>query len=111
MGKLSRDKGARFEREVVARHLAAGIEAERVPLSGAAGGSYMGDVIVAGKLRGECKRIGTGLAKLHAAIEQSAADMVFIRQDRGDLLVVLPWETWQTLAPLVAAALPEKEAA
>lgn len=44
MGKFSRDKGARFERQLVGAFQAAGIAAERVPLSGAAGGRYSGDV-------------------------------------------------------------------
>ena len=35
MGKPSRDKGARREREIVALHKAVGVKAERVPLSGA----------------------------------------------------------------------------
>ena len=35
MGKGSRDKGGRIERELVARHKAIGIHAERYPLSGA----------------------------------------------------------------------------
>ena len=35
MSKMSRDKGARIEREIVAAHGALGIKAERVPLSGA----------------------------------------------------------------------------
>jgi hypothetical protein len=36
MSKLSRDKGSRLEREIVAAHAALGIAGERVPLSGAA---------------------------------------------------------------------------
>jgi hypothetical protein len=36
MGKASRDKGARAEREIVASHAELGVKAERVPLSGAA---------------------------------------------------------------------------
>jgi hypothetical protein len=35
MSKLSRDKGLRAEREIVAAHVGLGIKAERVPLSGA----------------------------------------------------------------------------
>jgi hypothetical protein len=34
VSRASRDKGARIEREIVARHVAIGIKAERVPLSG-----------------------------------------------------------------------------
>ena len=35
MSRLSRDKGARIEREIVTRHTKLGVKAERVPLSGA----------------------------------------------------------------------------
>ncbi len=35
MGKASRDKGARRERQVVDLHRALGVKAERVPLPGA----------------------------------------------------------------------------
>jgi hypothetical protein len=35
VSKLSRDKGARIEREIVVAHVGLGIKAERVPLSGA----------------------------------------------------------------------------
>jgi Holliday junction resolvase len=35
VSKMSRDKGARIEREIVTPHKALGIRAEKVPLSGA----------------------------------------------------------------------------
>lgn len=44
MARLSRDKGQRIERELVHLHQTAGIPASRVPLSGAAGGEYSGDL-------------------------------------------------------------------
>lgn len=44
MSRASRDKGARAEREIVHRHRELGVHAERVPLSGAAGGRFIGDV-------------------------------------------------------------------
>lgn len=46
MGKRSRDKGARGERMLVHLLQERGYAAERVPLSGAAGGSYSGDLSV-----------------------------------------------------------------
>ena len=46
MSKLSRDKGARIEREIVAAHEALGIKSERVPLSGASRYQGNGNVIV-----------------------------------------------------------------
>ena len=44
MARMSRDKGQRIERELAHLHLDAGIPASRVPLSGAAGGEYAGDL-------------------------------------------------------------------
>ena len=46
MGKASRDKGGRTERAVVKLLQSFGSAAERVPLSGASGGRYCGDVSV-----------------------------------------------------------------
>ena len=74
MGKFSRDKGARGEREIVARHLALGVHAERVPLSGACGG---------------------GFRTIEKWLAGNAA--LFLRRDRQSPLVVLPWETWARL--------------
>ena len=45
-GKASRDKGNRAERAIVKFLQERGFTAERVPLSGAAGGSYLGDLTV-----------------------------------------------------------------
>ena len=95
MGKFSRDKGARGEREIVARHLALGVHAERVPLSGAAGGSFQGDVDIANVGRCEVKMRsgGDGFRTLEKWLADNAA--LFLRRDRQSPLVVLPWETWE----------------
>lgn len=45
-GRRSRDKGNRVERAIVRALQDAGLGAERVPLSGSAGGSYTGDLTV-----------------------------------------------------------------
>src|ERR1700745_3003483 len=45
-GRKSRDKGNRAERSVVKFLQDRGFAAERVPLSGSAGGSYLGDISV-----------------------------------------------------------------
>jgi hypothetical protein len=45
-GRASRDKGNRLERAIVRLLQGHGLAAERVPLSGAAGGSYLGDLTV-----------------------------------------------------------------
>ena len=45
-GRRSRDKGARVERAIVHALKAGGFAAKRVPLSGAAGGRYSGDIVL-----------------------------------------------------------------
>ena len=45
-GRRSRDKGAKVERAIVNALQAGGFAAERVPLSGAAGGRYSGEIVL-----------------------------------------------------------------
>ena len=100
MGKPSRDKGARVEREIVDRHKAMGVHAARVPLSGAAGGRFSGDVDIHAfgaddaPLVGEVKarKDGAGFATLERWLGEN--DLIFLRRDRTDPMVVLPWSTW-----------------
>ena len=48
MGKKSQRKGYRAEREIVLLHREIGINAQRMPLSGALGGDLAGDVDIPG---------------------------------------------------------------
>ena len=97
MGKASRDKGARIEREIVRRHVELGIHAERVPLSGASGGSFAGDIEITGIGRAEVKarKDGAGFVTLQRWLGDHAA--LFLRADQMAPLVVLPWETYARL--------------
>lgn len=104
MGKPSRDKGARRERELVNRHKAAGIHAERVPLSGAA--RYQGngadlDVYPRGRaapLVCEVKARGNGKGFATITRWLSDHDALFLIADRAEPLVVLPWRVWVEMA-------------
>lgn len=90
MGKRSRDKGLGYERECVNAFLEAGISAERVPLSGAAGGSYTGDVSAAITGRDrlfEAKRRASGFAMLYRWLGTNYG--LLLRADRETGLVVL----------------------
>lgn len=82
---------------MVAAHRERGIPAERVPLSGAAGGSYAGDVVIAGRLRGEVKarQGGAGFALIERWLGTN--DVLFLRRDRTEPLVVLPARVWFAL--------------
>jgi Holliday junction resolvase len=90
-GRASRDKGNRLERAVVRLLQDHGLAGERVPLSGSAGGSYLGDlsVPVLGVDRTvECKSRKDGFRELYAWLQ--ARDLLIIKADRRDALVVIP---------------------
>jgi len=96
MGAKSRRKGGRIERELVNLHRDAGIDAQRVPLSGATGGAFSGDIRV-GELVGEVKAraSGEGFKTLERWLGKQ--DMLFLRRDRAAPLVVLPWRVYVEL--------------
>ena len=104
MGKPSRDKGARRERQIVAMHQEIGVHAERVPLSGAA--HYKGngadvDIYPFGRdgppLASEVKAraSGAGFVTLDKWLGEN--DALFLVRDRAEPLVVLPWASWERL--------------
>ena len=104
MGKPSRDKGQRRERQIVALHVDLDIHAERVPLSGAS--RYQGnggDVDIypwppdGPPLCGEVKsrRNGEGFKTLEKWLGDN--DMLFLVRDRQEPMVVVPWRVWERL--------------
>lgn len=89
-GRRSRDKGNRSERLIVNTFLAAGIHSERVPLSGAAGGSYVGDLTVAVNGQdwlAESKVRANGFRTLYDWLGSNR--LLFVRSDRNPQLVVM----------------------
>jgi len=95
MGAKSRRKGYRIEAEVVQRCRDLGLDARRVPLSGAAPG-WAGDLEVNG-MRGEVKGRANGGSFKTIEKWLGANDLLFLRRDRADPLVLLPWSTWAKL--------------
>jgi Holliday junction resolvase len=114
MGRMSRDKGRRVEQALVNLHLRIGVHAERVPLSGAS--RYQGngadiDVYAFGRdaapLVSEVKarKDGEGFATLERWLGEN--DVLFLRRDRSEPLIVLPWRVWtRLLAALAGKAIP-----
>ncbi len=89
-GRASRQKGDRFEREIVALFQVHGIAAERVPLSGAAGGSFSGDIsipILGVDQRLEAKIRRSGFKQIREWMAGNFA--VVFRADRSEPLIVL----------------------
>ena len=90
MGKPSRDKGMRGEREF--KKL---VNGERVPLSGAAGGRYTGDVMMPvgnGKeFKVEVKKRASGFAMQYRWLDGN--DALAMKADHKDWLICMPLET------------------
>ena len=95
MGRKSRTKGYRGEKEIVDKLRSYGIKAERVPLSGAAGGRFAGDVIITIGTRdiiAEVKRRAKGFAQLYKWLADK--DVLFVRSDRHEWLVIERFDDW-----------------
>jgi hypothetical protein len=90
-GRAPRDKGSRLERALVRLFQDAGFGAERVPLSGSAGGSFSGGLsipLLNRDLTVECKARGDGFGRLYSWLD--GRDLLIVKADRRDALVVLP---------------------
>lgn len=103
MGKASRDKGGRREREFVNHWRALEVRAERVPLSGAAGGSYTGDVDWYPLGRDEAPLVGEIKARKEGAGFKTltrwlgANDFLILHADHSERLYVVPERVIQRL--------------
>ncbi len=89
-GRRSRSKGARTERAIVKLRQASGIAAERVPLSGAVGGRFAGDVLLPLLGRDLCvavKARADGFRELYSWLD--GRDVLIVRADRREPLVVV----------------------
>lgn len=98
MGKFSRDKGAREERSIVNAWQVIGYAAERVPLSGAAGGRFSGDVdipILNVDRKFEAKLRADGFKQIYSWLGEHFG--LFLRADNKPRLVVLRELDFQAL--------------
>jgi hypothetical protein len=91
-GRAPRQKGNREERHLVALLQAAGFAAERIPLSGSCGGRFAGDLsipIIGRDCVAEVKCRGNGFNRLYEWLGDH--DLLIVRADRREALVVVPW--------------------
>lgn len=105
MPNPSRQKGDRFEREVVAKLLEGSVPCQRVPLSGAAKGLFGGDIqasICGIWQKLECKIRKRAWLDLYGWIEDNYALVIRRNPEPGqpapDALVVLRLEDFITLS-------------
>jgi Holliday junction resolvase len=103
-GAKHRRKGDQIEREIVERHKALGIHAERYPLSGASrfrGSGHDVDVYALGKEEAplvaevKARKDGGGFIQLERWLGEF--DLLVLRKDRTDPMILLPWRTWAAL--------------
>ena len=97
-GRFAKAKGDRLEREIVDLLRSHGLKAQRVPLSGAAGGSFTSDVVLTlqGKqFRIEAKHRGNGFQTIYSWLGNN--DGLVIRADRQEPLICLPLKTIASL--------------
>ena len=96
MGKSQRDKGQRREREIVHHWTGRGVKCARVPLSGAAGGDYAGDIDIyafgrdEAPLIGEVKARGTGAGFKTIKKWLGSNDMLILHEDHSARLYLIP---------------------
>jgi hypothetical protein len=91
-GRRSRLKGDRTERALVRLLQDAGFGAERIPLSGSAGGKFSGDLSI--PLLGidrtaEVKCRANGFRELYGWLD--GRSLLIVKADRREPLLVVPW--------------------
>jgi Holliday junction resolvase len=103
-GARHRRKGDRCERELVERHKAIGVHAERYPLSGASrfrGSGHDVDIYPFGReeapivAESKARKNGAGFTQLETWLGEY--DVLFLRRNNADPMVVVPWRTWAAL--------------
>ena len=94
MPNPQRQKGDRFELACVNRLKDLGLEAQRVPLSGAAGGQFGSDIIVAGR-KVECKTRKRFIGQFLGWLQGNYA--LFLKEDRSETLVVMRLDDFAAL--------------
>jgi Holliday junction resolvase len=90
-GRASRQKGNRTERALVRYLQERGLAADRMPLSGSAGGRYSGDLtvpVLGLDHRVEVKVRANGFQRLYEWL--NGADLLIVRADRKEPLIVVP---------------------
>jgi hypothetical protein len=106
-GARHRRKGNRAERAIVAFLRNRGFAAERIPLSGSADGSFIGDIkipLLGRDFVAEVKVRGNGFSRLYRWLPDR--DLLIVRADRREPLVIVPLK----LAADIAAVAAHKKA-
>ena len=102
-GRRSRSKGARTERSIVNAPRASGIAAVHVPLSGAIGGRFAGDIVLPLMGRDLCVEVkarAAGFRELYSWLTNR--DVLIVKADRQEPLVILRLSLTAEIAKVAA---------
>jgi Holliday junction resolvase len=102
-GRQSRSKGARTERSIVNALHSHGIAAVRVPLSGAVGGRFAGDIVLPLMCRDLCVEVkarADGFRELYSWLDRR--DVLVVKADRQEPLVIVRLSLAAEIAKQVA---------
>ena len=102
--RRSRSKGVRTERGIVNALKVSGIAAVRVPLSGAVGGRFAGDIMLPFMGRDLCVEVKArahGFRELYSWLNQR--DVLIVKADRQEPLVVVRLSLAAEIAKLGSA--------
>jgi hypothetical protein len=97
-GRAPARKGTRVERELVNLLIELGLPCSRVPLSGALGGAWSGDIDL--ELRGRIAKIQIKARRQFDTLHEwlRSNDFLILKADRCDPLMVMPLELFAELA-------------
>lgn len=97
MGAKSRRKGGRIEREIVHRHEELGITCRRRQAAGHARGHDDPDLLIGDALVAEVKARASGGGFKTMERWLGDDDLLFLRRDNADPLVLMPWAVYARL--------------
>jgi Holliday junction resolvase len=106
-GRSPRQKGNRVERAIVRLLQDAGFAAERIRLSGSAGGSFAGDITIPllnVDRTAEVKARATGFQQIYRWLDGN--DLLIVKADRAEPIVIIPL---RLAAEIATAAKRNKE--
>jgi hypothetical protein len=97
-GRSAKRKGTRIEQELVRQLLKLGLVCSRVPLSGAAGGNFSGDIHV--ELLGRVHKVEVKARREFRTLHDwlTGNDLLLLKADRQPPLVVLSLPLFAELA-------------
>jgi len=102
--KQKGDRAERYVRDLL--NAVPGVHAQRVPLSGAVGGNFSGDLYVItpnNRYTAEVKARANAEGWVSIKSWLNSNDFLFLKEDHEDPLVVIPWRVFEDMLDYAAS--------